>query len=351
MVEDIYQKTGYSINANTLRRFFGLVKTAYSASPSTLTILCKYCGFNSIDEIENIAAPIHSDETINKEEVLHYLINLFQHLPVHNLDPDILAPAIQQTVYFLERTPALIDRFQREVAKFPAGQYYYYELAVNMDRLNGFYGDGLRYYLRAKKSDEGQAFGNAIMVLKHWLSDEPELVEKSMAAIPSGTLQGYPTHIVGRVSAARLFLADVRHEPIDKIVLDAVKYQVASMSKKDFHGSSSPQFDLPVCEALVLTGHFHEAYDFLRRGKGQPSKNLSENPYALWEEIVHSRRNTHLKKLEDLKKKSLSVPDNAPINKKYNNLLFSIYNTRRQEQLLRNMIEETGYHRFKKING
>ena len=36
MVDDIYQKTGYTINTNTLRRFFGLVKTDYNASPSTL---------------------------------------------------------------------------------------------------------------------------------------------------------------------------------------------------------------------------------------------------------------------------------------------------------------------------
>ncbi|HLG38082.1 MAG TPA: hypothetical protein VI461_00390, partial [Chitinophagaceae bacterium] len=53
MVEDIYHKTGETVNANTLRRFFGLVKADYPASVSTLNILSKYCGFNSIDEIGN----------------------------------------------------------------------------------------------------------------------------------------------------------------------------------------------------------------------------------------------------------------------------------------------------------
>ena len=52
LVEDIYQKTESTVNVNTLRRFFGLVKTNYTASRSTLLILSKYCGFNSPDEIE-----------------------------------------------------------------------------------------------------------------------------------------------------------------------------------------------------------------------------------------------------------------------------------------------------------
>src|SRR5688572_19204378 len=73
MVDDIYQKTGYTINVNTLRRFFGLVKTVYKASPSTLTILLKYCGFSSLDELENINSSQQSDTSVNKEEILHYL--------------------------------------------------------------------------------------------------------------------------------------------------------------------------------------------------------------------------------------------------------------------------------------
>ena len=58
MVDDIYQKTGYTINTNTLRRFFGLVKTDYNASPSTLSILLKYCGFNSIEELRKKFTPL-----------------------------------------------------------------------------------------------------------------------------------------------------------------------------------------------------------------------------------------------------------------------------------------------------
>src|SRR5438270_7415853 len=51
--EDIYFKAGDLINPNTLRRLYGLVKAEYPASTSTLSLLAKYCGFNSLDDIIN----------------------------------------------------------------------------------------------------------------------------------------------------------------------------------------------------------------------------------------------------------------------------------------------------------
>src|SRR3982750_406427 len=161
LVDDIFQKTGYNINGNTLRRFFGLVRTAYSASPSTLTILSKYCGFNSLDEIEKIAVNGATDASINSEEVLRYLISLFRDAPALTTGEDhFFLSLVQQTIVFLERNPSLIDRFQREIAKTPAGQYYYFEQSVNMDRLNGYYGDGLRHYLRGKNTNEARIFAH-----------------------------------------------------------------------------------------------------------------------------------------------------------------------------------------------
>ncbi|RYG33572.1 MAG: hypothetical protein EOO01_33065, partial [Chitinophagaceae bacterium] len=35
LVDDIYQKTESTVNVNTVRRFFGLVKTNYNPSPAT----------------------------------------------------------------------------------------------------------------------------------------------------------------------------------------------------------------------------------------------------------------------------------------------------------------------------
>src|ERR1700753_1264058 len=83
MVEDIYKHTGQSVNANTLRRFFGLVKADYPPSSSTLNILARYCGFNSVEEIEKINGNESSDgDDVKKEEVLRYLVSLFTNTQV-----------------------------------------------------------------------------------------------------------------------------------------------------------------------------------------------------------------------------------------------------------------------------
>src|SRR5690606_41619311 len=78
MVDDIYHKTGETINSNTLRRFFGLVKADYPASTSTLNILSRYCGFNSIDEIEQISNSDNGETVIHKEEIVKYMVSLFR---------------------------------------------------------------------------------------------------------------------------------------------------------------------------------------------------------------------------------------------------------------------------------
>ena len=139
MVEDIYHKTGETVNANTLRRFFGLVKADYPPSSSTLTILSKYCGFNSIDEIEHLAFKDDSDAHINKEEVLRYMVSMFKNTQVLGSEEQTFYPIVEQTMVFLERNPSLIDKFQREIAKTPTGQYYYFEKLANIDRLNGLF--------------------------------------------------------------------------------------------------------------------------------------------------------------------------------------------------------------------
>lgn len=76
---DVFQKTSCQLNPNTLRRFFGLVKANYPPSYSTLTILSRYCGFHSIDEV----AILHKEETRQNPDsgnVLHYMVSLFRSL-------------------------------------------------------------------------------------------------------------------------------------------------------------------------------------------------------------------------------------------------------------------------------
>ena len=348
MVDDIYQKTGYTINANTLRRFFGLVKTAYSASPSTLTILSKYCGFNSIDELENISSSVNNDTSINKEEILHYLVSLFKNISVPEAHNPVMESLVQQTVIFLERNPSLIDMFQREVAGTAAGQYYYFERCVNMDRLNDFYGDGLRYYLRAKNTNEAMIFTHSLQVFRYWLTNNSELIEKNMAALaPVSISNNYPSHILARYIAARLFYTHFKGEIPDKILTEAAKYSTAISSRSD---PPDCDFDLIVGEALILTNQYFEGNDYIRRGKSKLSVSNNrfnnENPFAIWEKIVNSKRNTALKVITTpLKPNRNNLLFTSPLTKRYFTLL-SLSADSKTKKNIAELLRETGFNRL-----
>ena len=349
MVDDIYQKTGYTINTNTLRRFFGLVRTNYSASPSTLSILLKYCGFNSVDELEKISSGANTDGIINSEEVHHYLVALFKNLVLDDNNNSFVDALVQQTVAFLERNPLLIDRFQREVAASPAGQYYYFERSVNMDRLDNFYGDGLRFYLRSKNNNEAIVFSNSVQVLRYWLTNNSELLEEAMARIASISVNNsYPSHIFGRYLAARLYYAHLKGDPVDKIIAEAGRYYSNFLLR---NGSNNPDFELILTEALILTNHYSEANEYIKRGKSRLAlvRKISpgDNPFGLWEKMVNNKRNMTLKAIMPPPKtpQILSTPS-SPLTRRYHAILSLLADSKTKRTDFKDLIRETGFYRL-----
>jgi len=349
MVEDIYHKTGETVNSNTLRRFFGLVKAEYPASTSTLTILSKYCGFNSFDEIEQLSVSENPETTINKEEIVRYMVSLFRTTEIANNMEKVFYPIVEQTVVFLERNPSIVDKFQREIAKTSTGQCYYYEKLVNADRLNGYYGDGLRHYLRCNGSDEGKIFAHSIQVFRHWLTRNNEMLERHFAELLGVSVaSNYPQHILGRLIAAKLYFAHVQGEPIDKILAEAKKYHGAIKGKREDSQFAFPDFELIICEALLLTGNYEEGNEYIWHGKyylsssGQDKNSL----FNLWEEYANSRRPNLKKK----KKAAVSRPVfHYSFAKKYYTIIKLLSESTRKSsrnQQLSDLIKETGYKRL-----
>ena len=333
LVEDIYQKTESTVNVNTLRRFFGLVKTNYTASRSTLLILSKYCGFNSPDEIENFSEKKEADASINKDEVLHYMISLFRHTTVSSVNDNNFDQIIQQTILFLERNPDLIDKFQREIAKTATGQYYYYERSVNMDRLTSYYGKGLHYYLISKNTSEAKTFFYSIQVLKYWLTNNPELVEKNIKEISIVSISKYHPHIAGRFFAANLYNANMKHLPIDHIWAEAILYLTKINKEQSFS-----EFAEPVYEALLFTNHETEAYELTTYFQEANIKFIIKAP--------HKKKMPH----KSFPKKTGGASANI-LTKKYSRLFSLVLNnaSKRKKPLysdLDELIKETGFTRF-----
>jgi hypothetical protein len=349
MVEDIYHKTGETVNSNTLRRFFGLVKAEYPASTSTLTILSKYCGFNSIDEIEQLSVVENGETTINREEIVRYMVSLFKSTEIGNNQEKVFYPIVEQTIVFLERNPAIIDKFQREIARTTTGQTYYYEKLVNVDRLNGYYGDGLRHYLRCNNTDEGKIFAHSIQVFRHWLTKNNELLAKHLSELSTVSIaSNYPQHILGRLIAAKLYFANVEGDSIDKILAEAKKYHGAIKAKREDSPFAFPDFELIICESLLLTGNLEEGNEYIWHGKsylsasGQDKNSL----FNLWEDFANSRKASPKKKKKSNPNRQVFYYSFA---KKYSTIVKLLSENNRKStrnQQLSELVKDTGYKRL-----
>jgi len=356
LVDAIFQRTGETINANTLRRFFGLVQSQYAASSATLLILCRYCGFDSPDEVEvNIRKQTATD--IARQEVLHYLVSLFRDVPPpEGQDYDrVLDNLTRRTIEFLERNEALIDPFQREVARTRAGQFYYYEQAVQMDHLNGSYGKGLRYYLAAKATPDAILFAHAIQVFRYWLNQNLRQLDKHMSRLADTPPHPHlAPHIMGRLMAARLFHLHAHGESTDKLLAEMRRYQSILKITRENSPSAVPDFELIICEALTLTGHLTEAREYLQRGRNYYAAShhlLPNEPLAIWETLLSNIDGRRTRK----KNKAASIPSLDPLCRKYHSLLLYRLGTPLRQpsakKQLAALVEETGFQIFAQPGG
>src|SRR6476661_7804654 len=180
--EELFQKTSFKVNPNTLRRFFGLVKATYPPSSATLSILSKFCGFDSLEELvrHHDNSGMHMTGMHSSDSILRYFVGFFKDTQVQEpVDKTFLA-LVKQTIIFLQQHPELASKFQKAIAKTPNGQRYYFELYAHIDQLNSYYGEGLMYYLKEKKTTDAQIRGHALLLQRGWLTNDGDAVCRHM---------------------------------------------------------------------------------------------------------------------------------------------------------------------------
>lgn len=264
--DHIFQKTGFKLSFNTLRRFFHLMRAEFSPSASTLNILAKYCDYSSFNHY--LAAKQHGVKRPDKPQdakLLEYLISLFQGVEVKHDNDGTYVSMIRQTINFLNflNYPSdLLDQFQREIAKTKNGQTFYFECFVNTDKLNSFYGNGLKYYLRQKRSAEAQLFGHSLLCLRSWLTDNKEDVETHYKEVLKYKVDdAVHPFVCARFFATQLYRANIANGQKDAILIRARMFYDQIKSDRNKR-SLLPCFALNLTEALLLTGENSEALHY-----------------------------------------------------------------------------------------
>lgn len=277
LAQAIFLKTHHQLNPNTLRRFFGLVKAPYAPSQTTLSILSKYCGYACVSDV---GQPRYEEATVHHDQydVLSFMVGLFRDVPVNDMEDKTFISLVYNTVAFLNRNPSFASKFQVQVAKTKNGQEFYFEKFVNIDKLNAYYGNGLRYYYNEKQTTAAKLFAHSLLTYRYWLTDDAELLAKHyMIVADTEPDDSVPPFIYGRYWAAALYYAHANKMPAEPILQQAYGYY--NSVEREKAGASFPRFELYLAEALVLTGYPHEALLFIEQAKKHETE---EGHYTHW---------------------------------------------------------------------
>ena len=358
LCDEIFNRTKLQLNPNTLRRFFGLVKAEYPASYSTLTILSKYCGFQSVDEMKTINKE-DSPEDTNHDNFLYFLVSLFRNIDVKDAEDKTFLSVALNTIHFLNRNPSLADKFQIQIAKTQNGQEFYFEKFVNIDRLNGYYGNGLRYYYTEKPIARAQVFAHSLLVYRYWLTNNREMLNQHFKILSRQNINSLiPPFIYGRYWAAMIYHAGINSLCTESIRVNAYNYY-SSISKNQAI-SSFPRFELYMAEALILTGHFEEGLYYIEQAK---KKYPEKEDYTLWkffqnflllEAIVLCKTKRNIAAEEQFNK--INPIHFYFLRKSFSNILYLLLTEQlkkrqspKHPEQLDNLMQETGFSRLGSI--
>jgi hypothetical protein len=357
---DVFQKTKCQLNPNTLRRFFGLVKATYPPSYSTLTILSKYCGFHSIDEV----ATLRKEETaheLDNEHILHYMVSLFRDAPVKDENDATFLSMVLNTLNFLNRHPFLADKFQSQIAKTRNGQEFYFEQFINIDKLNSYYGDGLRYYYAEKQTANAQIFAHSLLAFRYWLTNDDKCLKKHATLVQQQPFKedSLEPFTQGRYYASLLYHAHAFQLPVDDIIGAAHNFHSRLMQsgKKQL---SFPRFELYMAEALIFTGHCEAGLYYVQFATKSHTtaqdltgwRKFLQSFYLLQAIALYKTGNhTAANELYD----TINPADFYFLRKKFANILYLLLTEKlkrqhaKHSQQLSLLLQETGYQRLRAI--
>ncbi|MHA4843640.1 hypothetical protein ACX0G7_05735 [Flavitalea antarctica] len=350
---DIYNQTKEKVSLNTLRRLFHLIATKYQPSSFTLNLLCKYCGFSSLDDLINHKEQLSKKQENADPDLLNFLILLFRDFNIRSLDDTTYINLIHEIVNNLEKWPHVIDDFQSQIAKTANGQFFYYEQSVNIDNLNGYYGEGLRYYLHERKDPQAQIFGHSLLCFRAWLSMRKDEVHKHCQELIQYNInETIPPAVCGRYFASHLYQAEIYDYDLEPIMSAARDYYLDPKYAKEIR-QGFPYFEFVLAQTLILTQQYEEALFYII--EAIKKRNNYVPPYVdmkLFESIYlfHAIALKNTGRAEKAKEifEMISVSNFYFLSKKLNMLLFllqkqSFHKNEFLKGQIDHLIKQTGF--------
>ncbi|RYE56588.1 MAG: hypothetical protein EOP48_07660 [Sphingobacteriales bacterium] len=353
---DIYQQIKLRVSLNTLRRFFHLMTSKYQPSSFTLNLLSKYCGFSSFEEFIAHKERLCDIHTNSGSDLLNFLILLFKDFETKGVEDITYINLIHEIISNLEKWPQVIDEFQSQIAKTANGQFFYYEQFINTDNLNGYYGDGLRYYLHEKKDPQAQIFGHSLLCFRSWLSMNGDKVYSHCEELMKYKIdESIHPSICGRYFASQLYKAEYFDYDVEPIILAAREFYLDTKYSRAV-SQGFPHYEFILAESLILIGQHEEALFYII--EATKKRNNSTPPYVhlkLFESIYlfHAIALKNTGKVEKAKEmlEMINVKNFYFLARKFNLILYllqkqSFHKRDLLREQLDHLVQQTGFRKL-----
>lgn len=354
LANEIYRKTNNQLSFNTVRRCFNIMKSDYQPSLHTLDSLAIYCGFTSFGSYVSVNKhPKTKRSEIQPDHLVKFIILLFKEIEFQAPSDITYLEFVKLTIGYLEADKKLITELQKHLSKTYNGQVLYYEYFINIDKLNSFYGDGLKLYLSEKKAVDGQVFGLSLLCFRSWLNNDQKELEEFYFKIVAISLNKSADAIIwARYFTALLFYYEKNGYSKDQIIEQSRKYFINSNIQNLPIGFQT-SFEIILAEALLLTGEVDEALYYINIAQQKQIVDVPDYINLHITEVIKlfsawcmMEKDMYYKAREILK--TISTENFFLFSKQYFNILFlqvkyTCYKKTKDTKELISLIEETGF--------
>ena len=231
-----------NLSAQTLRRFFGLIKSTSKSSHFTLDLLSKFCGYQ---DFENFSKSYSNSE-----------LELFFG-DVENNEKDYWKKS-EQLCRQISESPEMLINTHHRLMSFPLARKYFIENHPMRDMIGTVYSQYFLAYLKFNKSNEAKIFAYGFLFKSAFLLQNTELMElyykkvketeltNEVHVIPAGLKYGIQmlyADFIGNEYLFRKYSAEMKK----------VRLQYLEASEK-----SVCSFEYTVLESLIFTNRTKE---------------------------------------------------------------------------------------------
>lgn len=243
----IFNTTGLTLSAQTLRRMLGFIDSKVMPSKNSLEIIALYCGFNSFKDL-NQSQKKHIN--ISKNDNIT-IIKSFYNIDLHAAYDFNYQNACGNIAELILNDLPLLNQISSFLSKNKIAQIFFFERFPYIDGLCNGYETSLKKYCQEKKTNEAQLFSLCLMHLGAVLSLNKQKAKKYLHAINTIPV----TKDVHSFVIARKLMANLLNAYSDKndLLLESLIYDAFTTeeniqkTKKDYF----PFF------AFVMTDAFH----------------------------------------------------------------------------------------------